>query len=132
MRVEDWTTRLYDLLDGWRGPLVWGQRDCGALAAAVILAVTGRDHFAPWRGRYSTRAEALAVLGEAGGLESVITAAVGAPVAPQAARRGDLVAVPAPAFGVALGVADGRCGVFQGRRGLIAIPRGRWCLSWGL
>ncbi len=90
-------------------PFTWGSHDCCLFAADAVIAVTGVDPAAEWRGRYSSEAEALALQGE-GGLEGIVAtglAAFGAMECPvRLAQRGDCVLAVLgnePLLGVALG-----------------------------
>lgn len=67
-------------------PFAWGVHDCCLWAADCVLATTGHDPAAPFRGRYSTAAGALALLDELGGLH-----AVGAMAGPQCPPRASAV-----------------------------------------
>lgn len=108
-RYEDWPLRLAAAIEAARGrPFSWGAQDCCLFAADVVRALTGEDLAAPFRGRYASRAQAVAILGARGGLEAVVTSVLGAPLAtPLLARRGDVVMV-ATADGPALGICADR------------------------
>jgi len=85
-------------------PFVWGQNDCCLFPADAIQAFTGVDPAADFRGKYSTEAEALALIHSVTGGSTVEDAAAwcaqkhglvewtrnGAP-SPLFAQRGDLV-----------------------------------------
>jgi hypothetical protein len=49
-------------------PWEWGRQDCCTFPADWVLAITGMDPLAEWRGRYSTESEAELLIAEAGGL----------------------------------------------------------------
>lgn len=109
-RLVDWPERLAALVEARRHlPFAWGAHDCCTWMADAVVAVTGRDPAAPWRGQYTTEAEAMAMLG-ASGLEAVVAARMvefGAPECPvRAVQRGDAVLAVLrnePLLGVALG-----------------------------
>jgi hypothetical protein len=64
-----WRQRLGVLIqDRMTTPFEWGSQDCCLWAADCVLAVSGVDYAAPFRGRYSTAAGALEMLLAAGGL----------------------------------------------------------------
>lgn len=50
-----------------RSKFVWGQTDCMMATAAHVLAITGIDPAAPWRGTYTTEADAMAICAAYGG-----------------------------------------------------------------
>ena len=129
MRLPDWEARLRSVIDAWAGePFVWGERDCALWAAAAVEAQTGQDFAAPFRGRYRTGAgasRALRLYG-AGDLPATMTAALGEPVHPSMAGRGDIVMLDGAA-----GVCVGAHSLFlvEGE-GMTRIPTLRCDLAW--
>lgn len=125
-RLPDWPERLTALVEARRDtPFAWGCQDCCLFAADAVLAITGRDPAAAWRGCYADEAGAEALLAAAGGLETLaqaVLARFGAAECPPAlAQRGDVVLAR-------LGNADG-LGVVLGQdiaapalRGLAFLP----------
>lgn len=108
----------------------FGEHDCCLFAADWVLTCTGQDFAAPFRGRYATRAKAIAMLGARGGLEAVVTGALGEALpTPFLAQRGDVVAVQTDE-GLALGVCDGALAWFVGPHGLAAQPMEAWAKAW--
>lgn len=92
-RRDDWPERLAAHLEAARGrPFAWGAHDCCAWAADWIVAATGEDVFAPWRG-YTDAREAMRRLESAGGVAGLWTQLLGQPIAPAFAQRGDVVLV---------------------------------------
>ena len=68
----------------------WGAWDCCQFAARDVEAVTGRDPrelFPP----YTSEAEAESIIAECGGMQELITRALGESVQPSRAMRGDIV-----------------------------------------
>ena len=60
MRLHDWPERLSAAIAAAAGtPFDYGQHDCCLFAADCVLAVTGVDLAADWRGRYGTEASGL-------------------------------------------------------------------------
>src|SRR5690348_1512638 len=107
-RFEDWPERLQSCVAAAVGaPFQWGTHDCVTWAADVVLALTGADVIADYRGRWDDRAGALECLAEMGGIEAAATARLGAPLeTPLYAQRGDVVAISTeegPALGICLG-----------------------------
>lgn len=130
-RLEDWPARLAAAIEGARRrPFSWGSADCCTFAADVVQAMTGVDLAASFRGRYSTHAEAVAVLGARGGLEAVVGSVLGEPL-PTAllARRGDVVMARTEA-GPALGVCEGARAWFTAPRGLTAMRLAACAAAW--
>lgn len=117
-------------------PFSFGHHDCGLFAAGAVLAMTGDDPGAPFRGRYSTElgcAKALKRFG-AGDLKSTLDALF-EQIPIGKIGRGDLVwngeAVGVGMAGYALFV--GRAETVEGEQvaeGLIRIPRAEWVGGW--
>lgn len=90
MRLDDWPERLSAMIEASRArtALVYGEHDCCTHAADAVLALTGRDIAADWRGQYATPDEGLALAGA-----KTLRRLAGRffkPVAPVFAHRGDL------------------------------------------
>lgn len=127
-RIDQWDIALQAVLDDWaEAPFAYGSRDCALLAAAVVLALTGKDFGAPFRGRYRSAAGAVRALRQfgAGDLPSTLTAALGEPQHPAFAGRGDIVVMDDNA-----GVCVGAKSLFVGDAGLEARPTGACDLVW--
>jgi hypothetical protein len=101
-RFSDWPERLDGALrDTCTRPFQYGTWDCCLAAADLILAMTGTDIAARWRGRYRSRKEALAVVKDCTGTRSIraflLHALADLPSIPVAyAQRGDLVLLRRP------------------------------------
>jgi hypothetical protein len=96
MRVPAWESRLAALVGAARArPFRYGVFDCCLWACDAIAALTGEDPGRPYRGAYSTAAEAEAVLVRDGGVrgiaETIARARGFAPTPAPLARRGDIV-----------------------------------------
>jgi hypothetical protein len=124
-RRSDWPERLADAVRAARSrPFVWGRHDCALFAFDCVLAMTGEDHLAAFRGRYRSAKGAVRALKRIGGvktLEELVAGILGAPGQAQTAQRGDLVLLDTeigPALGVCLGA---RC-AFAGPDGLAYAP----------
>src|ERR1700735_5391711 len=100
-RAEHWATRAYhDFLKARANePFAWGAQDCALFAADGVLAITGVDIAADFRGKYDDEASAFAAIKTIAGGSTVEDAAVycatkhGLPEwsHPLRAQRGDLV-----------------------------------------
>jgi hypothetical protein len=111
-RFEDWPTRLDKfLLSRKSEPFVWGKNDCCLFAADAILAMTGEDFAARFRGTYDDLKGAVKILHDLGKSPESISELAGefarlheiqeVPVA--YAQRGDVVLLDAE-LGESLGV----------------------------
>lgn len=121
-RFDDWPSRLDAAVEEARKrPFAWGVHDCALFAADMVLAVTGRDLASSWRGGYGSARQALRALRGHGGLAGVATKALGDPVSPAQAMRGDVVMTRThqwPALGICLGAKA----AFTGYEGLVFLP----------
>lgn len=62
-RLPDWRVRLQAYVETVRRrPFEYGETDCAIFVAGAVEAMTGEDHAAAYRGRYSTMAEGLALI----------------------------------------------------------------------
>jgi hypothetical protein len=100
---DHWHTRAFDtfLRERAEMPFAWGSNDCALFAADAILANTGTDIAADFRGKYTTQLGALRTIQEVTGGTSVADAAAYCAVKhgltehihPLMAQRGDLVVI---------------------------------------
>lgn len=130
MRAENWPERLDAFLAAQQHrAFTWGGFDCALFAADWVLACTGVDPAAPYRGAYSDGLEAARLQRQDGGLEAMITAALGEPIAPAFAQRGDIVLLDAelrPTAGVCVGWEAAAPGMI----GLEFLPMARASRAW--
>ena len=133
-RLPDWETRLAAYLE----PLMagarfeWGQLDCALFAADAVLAMSGHDIAAPFRGKYSTAAGSARALKRygAGDLKSTFDTLL--PPRPVGyARRGDVV-MSDGAVGVCMGAFALFIGIEADADGIYRCPRAEWTYAWGV
>ncbi len=90
-RLTDWQTRLHECITAAQAlPFEWGVHDCCLFAADCVHVITGVDHAASFRGKYSTALGAQRVITERGGLVAFLTEQLGEPVHPALAQTGDV------------------------------------------
>lgn len=92
-RLEGWDLLLSAfLLSRADTPFEWGVNDCALFAADAVLAITGTDIAASYRG-YTTAEEAQDILDAHGGLQGLATTGFGFEPSenPLMAQRGDAV-----------------------------------------
>lgn len=108
MRYNDWHLRLIEYLsDSARKPFQPGLHDCALFSAGAVASMTGVDHAADWRGRYTTLQGGARVLRKAGFADHIALAAAHLDeIAPAFAAPGDLAAIPQEGAMV-LGVVQG-------------------------
>lgn len=129
MRVVDWQLRLSALAhERSERPFEWGVNDCCLFAADAVLAMTGVDHAAGFRG-YDSAAGALRHVEAGGGLEAIATAALGAPVPAGMAAVGDVVLVTNAGREV-LAVCNGTTAISPGETGLTAHAMTAAVVCW--
>jgi hypothetical protein len=110
-RIEHWETRAFHnfLVDRAELDFKWGSNDCALFAADGILAITGVDIAAEFRGKYVDEAGALAAIRSIAGGTTIADAAV------YCARMHELVELEHP-----LKAQRGDLVVFQNGENLIA------------
>jgi hypothetical protein len=132
IRPEDWPRRLAAyLLKVQDRPFDWGTHDCCTLAADWALELIGVDPIAPYRGLYTNAVGARRLILKHGGIEAAFTAALGSPVAPAYARRGDLVLAEYQ-LGPTVGICGGVDACFPGIDRLHWFPTSGSQLAWSL
>ncbi len=130
VRRENWPALLNEWVEASRArPFKWRTWDCCSAAAAWVETCTGVDLFAPYAGRYSTAQGATRIINQAGGLESLVGAALGDDVGAAFAGRGDVVLVNIEGR-ESLAVCLGNMAAGPGKDGLAFIGRGEWQCAW--
>jgi len=89
------------------GPFEWGVRDCVQFAAAAWERRTGENPAAGFS--YSTEAEALALVDDAGSMEELVSSVIGEAGGAEAladAKDYDIVLTSFPGIGPMLGIAS--------------------------
>lgn len=129
-KINDWQTALYAQIEAFNAtPFAWGTHDCCTLAADCVLAMTGVDQMAGYRGGYKTAAGATRKLAKAGGMVAAITAELGEPIAPLLAQRGDVVCFSSP-LGDTCGVCVGSTIAAAGLDGITHTPMAQAFKAW--
>ncbi len=121
-----------EIAHAYRLPFVWGSNDCCLFACNCILAITGVDVAAPFRG-YRTRQEAMVVLEKLGGVGGVAETVARnhdiRMIPALLARRGDVCLLNA-GRGDTLGVCIGDWIVAPGPKTLTAFPLLQGIRAW--
>lgn len=96
MRLELWERRLADLVvAAQQRDFKYGTFDCCLWACDAVVALTGADPGATFRGLYSTEEEASAILEAYDGLDGLVEKIAAErgflPMLPSLAQRGDVV-----------------------------------------
>lgn len=122
-----------DTLDLWRRTtFVWGKSDCILSVADYILAATGKDPAAQWRGTYSDDMGALALAKAYGGVLGIMSyAAALAGFPPLAATVWGAPVVCDIAGKEIAGIWLGARGMFRTERGVIELRApilGAWAI----
>jgi hypothetical protein len=132
IRREDWPERLLAYVEAQRDkPFAWGENDCALFTADGILAMTDVDLAAEVRGRYTTAIGAFKILRTSGveDLTEWLTRALGEPILPALARRGDVV-MSEGVTGPVLGLVLGQQAAAAGPAGVTLVPSARWQQAW--
>lgn len=128
MRFQNWPERLAEFVESRRtAPFEHGTHDCCAFAGAAAEAITGTNPATPFPYRNELGAQRLIL--EHGGLDRLLTAALGEPVAPAMAGRGDIVLAELE-NGPTAGVCLGRECVFPSAVGIVFRPRAVIGMAW--
>src|SRR4051812_20259826 len=127
-RFEDWPELLHAFLaERERVPFAWGGQNCVLFPADAVLAMTGIDHAAVWRGRRLTQRKAWRIARH--GVEALANAALGEPILPTLAQRGDVVSLEIEGR-VSLAICVGEVAVGPGAEGLIYPPMTTARAAW--
>lgn len=88
-RFPDWPERLANIIETRRkAGFLFGSNDCCTWAADVVLALTGDDPAAEYRGTYDDERGALQLIRDAGGMRGLVNLPE---KHPGLAQRGDVV-----------------------------------------
>lgn len=121
-KINNWQIALYAQVEAFNTlPFAWGTHDCCTFAADCVLAMTGTDQMAGYRGGYKTAVGAARKLAKAGGMVAAISAELGEPIAPALAQRGDVVCFSSP-LGDTCGVCMGSTVAAAGMAGVVFTP----------
>ena len=98
MRLNNWTTKLNDLVESRRLlPFKWGVNDCMLWPADVVNTLTGIDPAEGLRGTYDSALSGMRIAEKAGGLSELISSQLHLqPTSTKFAHRGDVVLFGSP------------------------------------
>lgn len=143
-RQLHWAQHAYHefLLDRAKMPFAWGENDCALFAADGILAITGTDIAADFRGKYSDEAGALAAIKAVSGGSTVVDAAAWCAQRhglrelehPLKAHRGDLVIFAGDTGALVAGLVhlNGAHLISVGEKGLFRFPITKVIRAWAV
>lgn len=109
-----------ELFERFEGGIAWGQRDCVQFAAAARALFAPVEHDF----RYSSKAEADALIAAAGSLEALVSSILGPGIGPEKAasvQDGDTVLTYIPGQGQALGAVSGGVFFILSDRGFVPL-----------
>lgn len=137
MRFEDWPRRLQQFLADTKQEIFeWGCMDCGLFMADGVVAITGWDPAAAFRGRYKTARGAAGALRRyaGGGLADAMGKALAEPgwseIRPAYAQRGD--AILFDGTDIESGIQAEAAGICLGARFVYMAPSGQALASMTL
>jgi hypothetical protein len=129
VRLSTWEDALVNYIATKRHePFEYGVNDCCLFAAGAVIAVTGEDPMAEFRGNYDSLKGTLKVIKEigAGTLEATLDGKF-PEVGIGHAQRGDLAF-----FDGSVGVVMGGFAYFASDDGLEKVPRALWDKCWSV
>jgi hypothetical protein len=137
-RAKHWESKLAELIKAaYEKDFAYGTFDCCLFAADTVLALTGVDLAASFRGKYDSEETANAFIASFGDIGSLVSAAIQASqnsmqeLSPKFAGRGDMVLVTNQGR-QALGIVglDGRFALCAAPKGLTSVPMANWLCGW--
>lgn len=129
MRRKDWEQRLVAAVEATPA-FAWGAHDCCRFAARVVEAITGEDPARFHAGLGADAKEAQQLVHAGGGLQALVTAALGEPIEPARAWRGDVMLVDCIGHRQTVGICMGARVACQGADGVVYLPRHRAVAAW--
>jgi len=128
-RKHEWPELLAAYIASRRAaPFAWGTHDCCKFAAGAVVEITGENLMHDFH--YANEIGALRLIAEAGGLEVLVTRALGAPLPSVAqARRGDVVLADLD-HGPTVGVCVGAASAYAAELGLLLLPTLAARVAW--
>jgi hypothetical protein len=135
-RLPGWRKRYETFIDQVKAsPFDWESHECAvAYAGGMVLALTGEDLVAPWRGRFKTRSGALRLLRETGfaNLGDLVASLLDEHEHPSRMRVGDIVGIPTDSpFGFSLGICNGGGTILVLREdGMGVLDQGEASRAW--
>jgi len=130
MRKPNWPEILFEELAKMaKREFIRGECDCCLFAADIVLAMTGEDYAAAYRGKYKTKKGAASALRKYGG-GTIETSIPLDEIPVNYAGRGDLVLADLP-NGPAVGICIGAIAAFKAAgKGLAYIPITECRMAW--
>jgi hypothetical protein len=141
MRFPDWQSRFSKVVkDYQRSAFEWGVHDCCLFVCDCIVALTGQDPAAEFRGKYDNEEQARQLVQDycGGGIEDLVTVMserFGYPeISPISAQRGDLGLITAWSssvnFSATMGICVGGQFAFMGLGEMKYVPYGLVARAW--
>lgn len=130
MRKLNWAIALQNQITEFnQKQFEWGTHDCCTFAADCVLAMTGHDKMAKYRGGYKSLLGAQKKINKAGGLEAAITAELGEPKQATYAKRGDVIYFISP-LGATAGICVGSRIAAPAISGIAYTPISEAIFAW--
>ena len=113
-------------------PFEWGKHDCCLFASGALLAATGVDFMAEFRGKYNSLETALVALRKEGKntLHKTMVSKFGKPIPAAQASRGAVMFRLEKLHGPSLGICAGTMSYFVSDDGLVPIPTLECVSAW--
>lgn len=133
-RFEDWPARLMAAIDAAsKKPFQWGENDCMLFGADIVLAMTGHDYMAAYRGKYLTSGGAMRMLRFYGyaSIYEAVSAGLGEPLGSVFfAQRGDVVLYGDKEWKHGMGICMGEDIAAMAKDGLTYLPMPMAAVAW--
>lgn len=130
-RLNDWHERLHAEIERQRrDAFEWGRRDCALFAADCVLAMTGEDPAAKFRGKYKDATGAARALKRAGHADLAALASSVLDAVPVALARVGDVAAWRDDGNLVLGVIIGERVMGRMMHGLGTVDRSQIEMAW--
>lgn len=132
-RFPDWPERLSAHIHAClKRPFVWGSHDCCLFAMDCIMAITGEDLAAPYRG-YASQSQAMRLLKKHGGVSGIAEAVARTyaipEIIPMMMGRGDVCLFDV-GHGDTLGICTGTVICAPGLEGIVGTPTLQALRAW--
>jgi hypothetical protein len=137
-RHHNWNVKLAEFItERAHAPFIWGQNDCCWFANDAVLAMSGVDIAAKFRGKYDSKEAAYKIVKDyaKGGVvefaDKLLREHGVKEVELNFATGGDVVLVDGD-YGDTLGIVElnGREVLATGLNGLMRLPRAQWKKAW--
>lgn len=128
-RLDDWRERLERTIESAKEKQgAFGIHDCMMFPANCVEAITGHN-YAEQFGKYESAISAARLMHQYGGIQGLVTHALGEAIPPNWAQEGDVIMVHVGGRETG-GICVGNNCILVDERGVFAVPRDRILKAW--